>query len=133
MWKDNDGSIITPSILGLRSNGSCVTSRVILGCIWNGCLSGVSVSVLIFRRTLLGYYAEGMHAIFFIKFNLNTANDEASAKASPFHALIVLGKNDCPYWLVVWPICLKVKSITVDFGAEIKRELSFRQTPTSLR
>ena len=27
-------------------------------------------------------------------------------KASPFHALIVYGKNDCPYWLVVWPICL---------------------------
>ena len=42
------------------------------------------------------------------KFDLNTANDGASAKASPFHALIVLGKNDCPYWLVVWPICLNV-------------------------
>ena len=55
------------------------------------------VSVLIFRRTLLGYYAEGMHANFFIKFDLNTANDGASAKASPFHALIVLGKNDCLY------------------------------------
>ena len=40
------------------------------------------------------------------KFDLNTDNDGASAKASPFHALIVLGKNDCPYWLVVWPICL---------------------------
>ena len=40
------------------------------------------------------------------KFDLNTANDRASAKARPFHALIVLGKNDCPYWLVVWPICL---------------------------
>ena len=26
-------------------------------------------------------------------------------KASPFHALIVL-KNDCPYWIVVWIICL---------------------------
>ena len=43
---------------------------------------------------------------FSIKFDLNTANDGASAKASPFYALIVLGKNDCPYWLVVWPICL---------------------------
>ena len=40
------------------------------------------------------------------KCDLNTANDGASAKASPFHALTVLGKNDCPYWLVVWPICL---------------------------
>ena len=27
-------------------------------------------------------------------------------KASPFHALIVFGKKYCPYWLVVWPICL---------------------------
>ena len=36
-----------------------------------------------------------------IQFDLNTAND-----GRPFHALIVLGKNDCPYWLVVWPICL---------------------------
>ena len=49
---------------------------------------------------------KGCTLIFFIKFDLNTANDGASAKASPFHALIVLGKNDCPYWLVVWPICL---------------------------
>ena len=40
------------------------------------------------------------------KIDLNTANDRASAKASPFHVLIVIGKNDCPYWLVVWPICL---------------------------
>ena len=40
------------------------------------------------------------------KSDLNPVNDGASAKASPFHALIVLGKNDCPYWLVVWPICL---------------------------
>ena len=40
------------------------------------------------------------------KFDLNTTNDGASAKASPFHALIVLGKNACQYWLVVWPICL---------------------------
>ena len=38
---------------------------------------------------------------FLIKCDQNTANDGASAKASPFHALIVLGKNDCPYWLVV--------------------------------
>ena len=29
------------------------------------------------------------------KFDLNTANDGDSAKASPFHALIVLGKNYC--------------------------------------
>ena len=33
--------------------------------------------------------------------DINTANDRGSAKASPFHALIVVGKNDCPYWLVV--------------------------------
>ena len=50
-----------------------------------------SDSDLIFQRTLLGCYAEGMHANF--KKNLNTANDGASAKASPFHALIVLGKT----------------------------------------
>ena len=30
-----------------------------------------------------------------------TANDGASSKESPFHALKVLEKNDCPYWLVV--------------------------------
>ena len=41
-----DGSIITPSILGLCSSGSCVSSRVISGCIWNLCLSVVkSVTV----------------------------------------------------------------------------------------
>ena len=44
-----------------------------------------------------------------MKLELNTDNDGGSAKASPFHALIVLEKNDCPYWLVVWPICLKKK------------------------
>ena len=38
--------IITPNILGLHSSGSCVSSRVILGCVWNWCLSGVkSVTV----------------------------------------------------------------------------------------
>ena len=41
-----DGAKITPSILGMRSCGSCVSSRVISGCIWNWCLSGVkSVTV----------------------------------------------------------------------------------------
>ena len=40
------------------------------------------------------------------KCDLNTANDGALAKPSPFHALIVLEKNDCLYWLVVWTICL---------------------------
>ena len=41
-----DGSKITPTILGLRSSSSCVSSRVISGCIWNWCLSGVkSVTV----------------------------------------------------------------------------------------
>ena len=30
---------------------------------------------------------------FLIKFDLNTANDGASAKASPFHALMALGKK----------------------------------------
>ena len=41
--------------------------------------------------------------ILIVKIDLNTANDRASAKASMFHALIliVLGKIDCPYWLVV--------------------------------
>ena len=49
LWKDMDGSIITPSILGLRSIGSCVSSGVI--CIWNWCLSGVkSVTVDFWRR-----------------------------------------------------------------------------------
>ena len=34
------------SILGLRSSGNCVSSRVISGCVWNWCLSGVkSVTV----------------------------------------------------------------------------------------
>ena len=42
-----------------------------------------------------------MHAKFFYKIGLNTANDGVSAKASPFHSLIILGNNDCPYWLVV--------------------------------
>ena len=52
------------------------------------------VSVSILRRTLLVYYVEGMHAKFKLnKFDQNTANDGASAKASPFHALIVLGKK----------------------------------------
>ena len=61
--------------------------------------------VSIFRRILLGYYAEGMHANF-KEFDLNTANDGTSAKTSPFHALIGLKKNDCPYWLVVSQFCL---------------------------
>ena len=38
---------------------------------------------------------------FYRKFDLNSANDGGSAKLSPFHALIVLGKNDRPYWMVV--------------------------------
>ena len=42
------------------------------------------------------------------KCEINTANDGASAKASPFHALIVIGKHDCPHWLVVWPIRLNL-------------------------
>ena len=46
LWKDKDVSIITPSILGLRSSGSYMSSSVISGCIWNWCLSGVkSVTV----------------------------------------------------------------------------------------
>ena len=52
-----------------------------------------SVSVSIFRMTLLGYYAEGMHANFKKIYDLNTSNDGASAIASPFHALIVLGEK----------------------------------------
>ena len=35
------------------------------------------------------------------KFDLNTANDGASAKPSPFHALIVFEENYCLYGLVV--------------------------------
>ena len=34
-----------------------------------------------------------------------SVNGFQHTKASPFHALIDLGENDCPYWLVVWPIC----------------------------
>ena len=39
LWKGNDGSIITPSILGMRSSGSSVSSRVIFRCVWNWCVS----------------------------------------------------------------------------------------------
>ena len=46
LWKDKDGSIITPSILVLHSSDSCVSSRLIFGCIWNWCLSG-STSVTV--------------------------------------------------------------------------------------
>ena len=49
-----------------------------------------AVSVLLFHRTLLWYYAEGMHVHF--KENLieiQAMTDGASAKAIPFHALIV--------------------------------------------
>ena len=46
LWKDKDGSITTPRILGMRSSGRCVSSRVISGCVWNWCLSAVkSVTV----------------------------------------------------------------------------------------
>ena len=31
------------------------------------------------------------------KLDLHTTNHGASSKASPFHALIELRKNDCPY------------------------------------
>ena len=45
LWKDTDGSTITPSILGLRSSGSC-SSRGLSGCVWNWCVAGVkSVTV----------------------------------------------------------------------------------------
>ena len=40
LWKDNNGSIITASSLGLRSSGSCVSSRVIFECVWNCCEEG---------------------------------------------------------------------------------------------
>ena len=55
---------------------------------------------------ILFHYSAGPLILGYYKFELNTANDGASAKPSPFHALIFLGKNDCPYWLVVLPICL---------------------------
>ena len=35
------------------------------------------------------------------KLDLNKANDGASVKDSPFHALIVLEKNDCPYTILM--------------------------------
>ena len=35
--------VYTTSILGLRSSGSCVSSRVILGCVWNCCVSWVKI------------------------------------------------------------------------------------------
>ena len=38
--------------------------------------------VPIFHRTLIGHYAEVMHALLKIKVDLNTVNDKASAKAS---------------------------------------------------
>ena len=38
---------------------------------------------------------------FVSKFDINTANDGALAKLNLFHAIIVIGENDCPYWLVV--------------------------------
>ena len=51
-----DGSIITPSILGPLSSGSCVSSRVISGSIWNWCLSGVkSVTVDFGERSKESY------------------------------------------------------------------------------
>ena len=44
LWKDI--SVITPSIKGLCSSDSGISSRVIFGCVWNGCLSGLkSVTV----------------------------------------------------------------------------------------
>ena len=50
-----DGSIITPDIFGQRSSGSCVSSRVISGCIWNWCLSVVkSVTVDLLLLFALG-------------------------------------------------------------------------------
>ena len=53
-----DGSRITTSILGLRSSGSCVSPRVISGCIWNWCLSGLESMTVDFgaeikRRVIL--------------------------------------------------------------------------------
>ena len=45
-WKTKYGFIITPTIFGLRSSGSCVSSRVIFGYVWNWCVTGVkSVTV----------------------------------------------------------------------------------------
>ena len=44
MWKHKDGSIITPSILGLYSTGSCVSSRVLFGCVWNWCAALFNLS-----------------------------------------------------------------------------------------
>ena len=49
---------------------------------------------------------KGCTLILIKKLIQKAANDGASAKASPFHAQIVLGENDCPYWLVVGPISL---------------------------
>ena len=42
LWKDKDGSIITPNILGVRSSGTGVSSKVIYGCTWDWCVCGVN-------------------------------------------------------------------------------------------
>ena len=53
-----------------------------------------SVSVIIFRWIHPEYYAEGIHTNFiYTQFDKNSANDEASAKLSPFHVRIGLGKR----------------------------------------
>ena len=41
--KDKDGSIFSPSILGLRYSGSCVSLRVISGCVWNWFVSAIKI------------------------------------------------------------------------------------------
>ena len=59
----------------------------------------------IFCRALLGYCAKGCTLIL-RKFDLNPANDGASAKASPFHVLIVLGKKRLSIQASCMAICL---------------------------
>ena len=54
-----DGSKITPSILGLRSSGSCVSSRVIPGCVWNWCLSGVKSVTVDFGAEITASFSSG--------------------------------------------------------------------------
>ena len=59
LWKDKDGFIITPSNFGLRSSGSCVSSRVISGCVWNWCVSEVKSVTVDFGAEIKSEFPSG--------------------------------------------------------------------------
>ena len=61
LWKDKDGPIITPSIFGLRSSGSCISSRVISGCGWNWCVSGVKGVTVDFGAEIKSEFPSGRY------------------------------------------------------------------------